>query len=231
MTKNKFKLPLWYCFAIFAGAQAEQYNMRDSVIKARISYQNLNRIGVKGDRIDSVLGTDNAFHWEKNDKTGEIFIRPTEENGYMPLSLSVTTVSGKTQDLLLEPVDGEANSIKLIADEPQFVHSEVFDENYSGDYEELIGNVMKKFINISEKQKNIEISGAKDRIYGHLQAKFSKAYKIGDFLCMKFVVTTQKDGIFKLHERIFSRKGDIALSFSDLFIKKNGKVFLYVLRH
>ena len=100
---------------ILSSAYGKEYQMRSDVIKAKISYQNLNRICVKGDKIDKIFGVDNAFHFEKNDKTGEAFIRPTEDNGYAPISLSVVTVSGKTQDLLLEPEDKEARRLSIIS--------------------------------------------------------------------------------------------------------------------
>lgn len=222
---------VYFSFAILNFVYAEQYKMCDSVIKANISYQNLNRISVKGDKIDSILGIDNAFHYEKNDKTGEIFLRPTEENGYSPISLSVTTVSGKTQDLLLEPKDREANSIELLTENTQFSPLELPDEcDVSNDYEESISNVMKKFINLPAHRQRIEVPGVQNRSFEHLRAKFSAAYRIDGFLCLEFIVETTVDGIFRLDERMFSRKGDIALSLSNLFLGKNSKVTLFVMR-
>ena len=97
MKSKLIGLALLLCF----GANAQQFKMKDRIIHAKISYQNLNRIKVKNDTIDSIAGIDSAFHFEKNDKTGEIFIRPTEDNGYDPISLSVIMLSGKTQDLVL----------------------------------------------------------------------------------------------------------------------------------
>lgn len=222
---------LYFSFFMLNFVYAEQYKMCDSVIKANISYQNLNRISVKGDKIDSILGIDNAFHYEKNDKTGEIFIRPTEENGYTPISLSVTTVSGKTQDLLLEPKDGEAYSIELLTENTQFLPLQLPDDgDVSNDYEESISNVMKKFINLSKHEKTVEVTRVQDRSFEHLQAKFSAAYRIDGFLCLKFIVETTANGIFRLDERMFSRKGDIALSLSNLFLGKNSKITLFVLK-
>jgi hypothetical protein len=208
--------------------------MEDKVIKAKISYQNLNRIGVKGDKIDSILGIDSAFHAEKNDKTGEAFIRPTEDNGYTPISLSVTTMSGKTQDLLLEVVDGDANSIELISDTSGEDLSPLFDgisiEGNTNDYEETVSFVMKKFINLPPNQQGLEITGVTDRSHGHLKAAFESGYRLDGFLCLRFKVTTDHEGTFRLDERMFSKEGDVALSLSDLVLGKNGKATLYVLR-
>ena len=232
---------------LFSSSHAEQFKMQNGVIKAKISYQNLNRIWVKGDKIDSILGVDTAFHVEKNEKTGEAFIRPTEDNGFTPISLSITTMSGKTQDLLLEPVEGEANSIELVLDTTAISEdfSQLLDsnlnaavnENSSGtDYEETVSAVMKKFINLPNgddarpNYPSVEVKGVVDRVHQHLKAKFESAYLIDGFLCLKFSVTTKKEGVFVLVERMFTQTGDVALSLSGLKIEKNGRATLYVLR-
>lgn len=242
----KINRKLFICstMAIFVTySSAETFKFSSNPIKAKISYQNLNRISVKNDKIDSILGIDNAFHFEKNDKTGEAFIRPTEDNGYSPISLSVTTMSGKTQDLLLEPVEGEANTIELASDDAQDL-SPLLDiggvgseESSGNDYEEAVSSVMKKFINFSSKLKSLEITGVTDRSHSHLKATFKSAYRIDGFLCLKFKVTTaiedrvsEKEGVFRLDERMFSQKGDVALSLSNLSINNKSTATLYVLR-
>lgn len=143
----------------------------------------------------------------------------------------ITTTSGQTQDLLLEIIDGDAHSIELVADtavEMQ-LNSLLQSENINSDYEENISFVMKKFINIAAGRigQKIEIS---NRRYTHLMAKFESAYRIDGFLCLKYTVTTEKNGQFVLDERMFSRQGDIALSLSKLSIAKNDSAILHVIR-
>lgn len=226
----KFAIPVC-AMIISCYSYAEQFKISEKIIKTKISYQNLNRISVKGDKIDTIVGIDTAFHFQKNEKSGEVFIRPTEENGYNPISLSITTTSGQTQDLLLEIIDGDAHSIELVADtavEMQ-LNSLLQSENINSDYEENISFVMKKFINIAAGRigQKIEIS---NRRYTHLMAKFESAYRIDGFLCLKYTITTEKNGQFRLDERMFSRQGDIALSLSKLSIAKNDSATLYVIR-
>ena len=217
------------CACLFLSAHAEQFKMKEGVIKAKISYQHLNRISVKVDKIDSILGIDTAFYIEKNEKTGEAFLRPTDDNGYTPISLSITTMSGKTQDLLLEPVDGEQHSIELIADiaaqedTPQFTDFPVTDENNSSDYEGNISSVMKKFINLPPHHKSVAVKGVADRTRMHLKAEFQAAYMIDGFLCLKFKVTSKKEGTFELNENMFSEAGDVLLSLSNLKISNMTK--------
>ena len=221
----------------FFSLNAEQFKMTGNLIKAKISYQNLNRISVKGDKIDSLVGIDTAFHFEKDEKTGEVFIRPTEDNGYNPISISVTTISGKTQDLLLEVVNGEATSIELISEgsvcndfSEQFLEYPDSEEGFAGDYEESIAAIMKKFITLHSKYKKIDIT-TKDRNHDYVVAKFQEAYRIDGFLCLKFQIEAKQENYScVLDERMFSRKGDIALSLSTLHLEKNHNATLYVLR-
>lgn len=227
----KFAVPVC-AMIISCYSYSEQFKISEKIIKTKISYQNLNRISVKGDKIDTIVGIDTAFHFQKNEKSGEVFIRPTEENGYNPISLSIITTSGQTQDLLLEIIDGDAHSIELIADtavEMLLNNTAILQEYTNNDYEESISFIMKKFINISAGRigQKIEIP---NRRYLHLMAKFESAYQIDGFLCLKYTITTEKKGQFRLEERMFSRQGDIALSLSKLSIKKNESATLYVIR-
>lgn len=228
-------------FIMFFSLNAEQFKMTGKPIKTKISYQNLNRISVKGDKIDTLVGIDAAFHFEKNEKTGEVFIRPTEENGDNPISISVTTTSGKTQDLLLEVVNGDANSIELISDnsnQEDFSNQNLPGEHFSdfeddisnNDYEENIAMVMKKFINLPAKYKKLELK-TEDRNSDYVVARFQEAYRIDGFLCLKFqIISSLENCSCVLDEHMFSKKGDIALSLSTLHVDKNHSATLYVLR-
>lgn len=170
-------------------------------------------------------------------KQGEVFIRPTEDNGYNPISISVTTISGKTQDLLLEVVNGEATSIELISESSvcndfseQFLEYPDSEEGFAGDYEESIAAIMKKFITLPSKYKKIDVP-TKDRSHDYVVAKFQEACRIDGFLCLKFQIEAKQENYScVLDERMFSRKGDIALSLSTLHLEKNHNATLYVLR-
>lgn len=227
------------CLMASCTLNAEQFKITHELIKAKISYQNLNRISIIGDKIDSLVGIDTAFHFEKNEKTGEIFIRPTEENGYTPISVSVTTVSGKTQDLLLNVVDGDAKAIELVSDNSEDSSEQAFPNEYfpemedgtgETDYEERLSAVMKKFINQPSKYRTIPMK-VPDRSHTYVTAKFQEAYRIDGFFCLKFEITTDREGVsYILDERMFSQKEDIALSLSTLRLDKNRTATLYVLR-
>lgn len=91
-------------------AFGETVKMKDTPIKSRISFKQLNRI-------DIVSGLDAAFHFEKNEKTGDGYIKPTQENGHEPVAVSVTTASGREQELILDVDNGNPNVLILENDE------------------------------------------------------------------------------------------------------------------
>src|SRR5439155_24281717 len=72
------------------------------VIEIPISSQGLTRITVKGDRISNVFGVAGEYVMEADEEQGQVFIRPLEP-ALNPISLTLTTEGGYTQDLRLVP--------------------------------------------------------------------------------------------------------------------------------
>jgi hypothetical protein len=214
------------------GVFAEKFKMGDEPILAKISLRHPNRISVKKDQIASVSGLEQAFHWEKNEKTGDGFIRPTEANGRNPIALTVTTVSGRTQDMLLEPTDGDPNVLELINEDSPVVAPDTGNDNLSppsGDYESGAAEAMKRAILGRDVVEAAENSVA-DRRRGVFLAKYEGCFFAKGYLCRKFSVTTEAKGEFSPNEKDFVETGDVALSFSRLKIDKNHPAHLYILR-
>jgi hypothetical protein len=222
-----FTLFLLACFGVFG----ETLKMQNQPLKSRISFKHLNRIAVKNDRIASVSGLGEAFYFEKNEKTGEGYIRPTAENGHESLSIGITTISGKTQDLILNVDDDDPNVLILESDEIQEIQKILEEEtnNTNSDYESTVIEAMKELVN-GRNLKKLELNDVPPRLAQYFQVEFAEAYRISGFIGYKFKISTKVDASFFLRENWFSKIGDVALSFSDLKISKNEQIFLYVLR-
>jgi type-F conjugative transfer system secretin TraK len=80
-------------------------------IELSISKQNLTRITVKDDRVVNVFGITGEYVLEADEELGQIFIRPTETN--KPIYLTLTTEKGHTQDLHLIPKDQAPTTLIL----------------------------------------------------------------------------------------------------------------------
>lgn len=234
---NKFILRCILVGCISFTAYSGTFKMSDTPIKTRISSKQLNRISVKNDRIESVIGIEEAFQFEKNEKTGDGYIRQTEANGKEPISISITTVSGKTQEFVLNVDDGEANTITLENTTPEdFVANdiEVSSENDnssfvnpSPSYETSITDSMKKLV-VGDLMP-IRLATKPSKKVPGFNIKHICSYNVGKFIGDKFEITNNSNVMVDLKEKQFWSPDDVALSFSDLKICKGKKVILYVL--
>ena len=86
------------------------------VIEATISRQGLTRIAVKQDRILNVFGVTGEYVLETDEDQGQVFIRPMGPGSLNPISLTLTTENGHTQDLRLIPKDKSPEALILQAD-------------------------------------------------------------------------------------------------------------------
>lgn len=231
---NKFIKAILFGMVLSFSAYSETFKMSDNPIKTRISSKQLNRISVQNDRIESVIGIEEAFQFEKNEKTGDGYIRPTEANGKEPISISITTVSGRTQELLLKVDDGEANTITLENDNPEIEDVEVASEsenssfvNPASSYETSITECMKRLVVGDLIPIKLAITPSKN-VPG-FKIKHICSYNVGKFVGEKFEITNNSNVMVDLKEKHFWSPDDVALSFSDLKICKGKKVILYVL--
>ncbi len=218
--------------ASFSDADSAKFKLQSEPIRTEISLQHLNRISVIGDKIDSILGLEQAFVLEKNDKTGDAFIRSTEENKYSDISLNVVTSMGKTQDLLLKVVDGDPKTIEIDAPADIEIHDTeplylAGNEPNTSDYEESLTCAMKSAVLYEGALLNIN---GIVRSCSRFCVIFEKSYKSECFTCFVYKITAEKDEKTKLDERYFVKEGDIALSLSKLWVSKSSPTKLYVLR-
>ena len=82
-------------------------------LKAPISMDSMNRIAVANDRITQIFGDHDAYEVQTEESTGQLFLKPTLENGKKPLAITLITENGLTQDMTLEPAEREAATVIL----------------------------------------------------------------------------------------------------------------------
>lgn len=86
------------------------------VIEVPVSQTGLTRITVKGDRIANVFGVAGEYVMEPDEDRGQVFIRPLEP-ALNPISLTLTTEGGHTQDLRLVLKDQAPEALILKAEQ------------------------------------------------------------------------------------------------------------------
>lgn len=116
MTDKKalfYSLSLNLLWSSFSLAAIEKPLDERHVIETDISREGLTRIAVKGDRIAHVFGLAGEFLLETDEDQGQIFIRPQGLGSERPISLTITTEGGKTQDLRLKPASKNPEALVL----------------------------------------------------------------------------------------------------------------------
>lgn len=212
---------------------ANTFKMDNEIIKTEISYQHLNRISVRNDRISSITGVDKAFYLEKNDQTGECYIRATEENGYNPIAISVTTISGKTQDLLLTPVDKDPQVIELesdaASDSENIKHDNI---EYDDNYEKNIARAMRRLMTEMTEKNDQKMTRTLDRKFADKRLKIKQvlSYKIDNFIGYKYEIRTKDHETISINLEELSERGDIAIALTSNKASKCYPTYMYVLR-
>lgn len=236
---NNLKKIIMILLLLITDSYSEVIKMKEGTIKTRISCKQLNRISVKDDRIESVSGLEEAFNFEKNEKTGDGYIKPSEANGHEAIAISLTTVSGRTQELLLNVDDGEPNTIILENDEKEDSFEEDFSSDSMGetegsgstavssDYETGVVEGMKRLIGGEVKAIKLAVTPSKN-VTG-FRIKHLESYEVGKYIGEKFEVSSDSKVMEKLIESEFWNEDDVALAFSELEICKGKKAILYVL--
>lgn len=99
-------------FKICAASQTISMNP-DKRLKAVISCDSMNRLAVANDHITQIFGDNDAYEVQTEESTGQLFLKPTAENGKKPLSVTLITENGLTQDMTLQPEEREATTVIL----------------------------------------------------------------------------------------------------------------------
>ena len=80
-------------------------------VEAAICPDSMNRVAILNDRITHIFGDDGTFESQNDENTGQVFLKPTVENGTKSLSLTIITEQGITQDLTLKPTAKSATTL------------------------------------------------------------------------------------------------------------------------
>ncbi len=99
-------------------------------IEVSISKEGLTRIAVQEDRILNVFGVTGEYVLEADEDQGQIFIQPAL-GVIKPLSLTITTEGGHTQDLRLVPKNQPPEALILAQKEDNLSHKHLAQGNLS----------------------------------------------------------------------------------------------------
>ena len=203
-------------------------------LEANIAMNVMNRLSVTQDRIINVFGDEGTFVTETDDHTGQIFIKPTPENANTPLSITLITEKGLTQDLTLNPVEAKAATIILKPSKSNQCSLSVpetllpgFSRNAESEQELWIATLRQAVL--GELPELEEKHAVETRKIAGFEVKHQKTYSAGALIVKLFTLKNTTGSSEVLLEKNFYQLGDIALSLKKNQLDANEKTLLYVL--
>ena len=210
-------------------------------LEASICPDSMNRLAVANDRIVQVFGDEGAFESQSEENTGQVFIKPTAENSIKPLSLTVITEQGKTQDLSLKPTAKTAATLILKTSE-KAQKATAADGGAASDGSKSYGSSLGTEKNLPVQEKMLHV--LKQAVGGRLPLKDSnpparsipegysltpyQSFQGGDFVVHAFHLENTTPTAIDLQEKTFYQPGDLAIAIRARVLASQGKTLLYV---
>jgi len=207
-------------------------------IEASICADSMNRIAVTNDRITQIFGDEGTFESQNDEATGQVFLKPTVENGSKSLSLTLITEQGVTQDLTLKPTAKSAKTLVLARDTLERVplangsdHQPPLNRGFLQPMPEsqlgigkiplmqeqllaLIKQAMSGQLPFTDASSSEEetISRQQSPLEGYSTTP-DQSWQAGSYAVHSFQVENVTESPLELQEKDFYQQGDLALSF------------------
>jgi type-F conjugative transfer system secretin TraK len=206
-------------------------------LQIAISPDSMNRIAVQNDRIAQVFGDEGTFVSQADEHTGQLFIKPSPENGTKPLSITFITENGVTQDLILKPTAKSATTsvFKSTLKKSAFKGTtnpigESLQKALSFQEELLL--IMRQLVagQLMEKGEEGGDSYNRSNPEGY-QLDPIKSYQAGPYSAQVFSVQNTTSTVIELLEKVFYCAGDLVLSFEKRVLMPGEKAHLFVVKY
>lgn len=227
---------------------AQVYTINEGVrIQANICPTEMNRISIEGDRIAQVFGSEGKFTHQVDEETGQFFLRllsnqegSNQEGEFsnVPVSLTLITESGLTQDLTLFPKEKTSATILLKSSSSSTLKTSPSLPSFEGlgrtlPYQDALIQALRALVgeeeSVSEKQDNFEMPRFRSGASG-LTAQFVRQGKGPGYRAQVFEIKNTNAEMETLQEKQFFQTNDLALAFSKTTLMPQEKATLYVLR-
>jgi len=215
-------------------------------LEIAISADSMNRIAVTNDRIAQVFGDEGTFVSQADEHTGQLFIRPSPENGTKPLSITLITENGVTQDLILKPTaksatttvfnTGVLNTSVFKNAAMQGVFKDTINSSFGSlqktlPFQEQLLLIMRQLVGGQLVESEGELSPHHNRSTSEgFQLEHVKSYQAGPYCGQVFSVQNTTSTAIELLEKSFYQAGDLALSFEKRVLLPGAKTQLFVVR-
>jgi conjugal transfer pilus assembly protein TraK len=179
-----------------------------------------------------VFGDEEAFVTQKEETLGQLFIKPTAENGTQAISLTVLTEQGMTQDLVLKPTEmppvtlmlkpnSQAQKKLAQQSDPQILpNTPTRPEQFTALLKQAVLD------ELPEQTVTPKPTRPKQASY---KFTFQRSLQGGEFQVQVFDCQNTGDTPMLIHESEFYQAGDLALSVLQHALAPKAHTTLYVI--
>lgn len=237
-------LSLWGASPLYASSEPAHEVLKLSSqkrLEAAICANSMNRIAVANDRITQIFGDEGTFESQNDEATGQIFLKPTLQNGSQNLSLTLITEQGVTQDLTLKPTAPSAQTIILGRDSSggSLPQDGIQSPAEPALTPEKTLPLQEQLLTLIKQVLRGQLPLAEDGTPRPLPAPENYAitpfhsWSAGPYRVQAYLVKNESETSYELHEKNFYQPGDLALSFDTRTLPgrslpPQGTVTLYV---
>ena len=231
-------------FAALAGQPSQVlFMLENKRLEASICPDSMNRLAVANDRIVQVFGDEGAFESQSEENTGQVFIKPTAENSIKPLSLTLITEQGKTQDLSLKPTAKSAATLilkpsdkshkhhsidSLDSREMSNVHAPSLPSEKNLPVQEQMLSILKQAVGTRLPIKD-DTPPSRPNPEGYSLTPY-QSFQAGEYVIYAFHLENTTPTAIDVQEKAFYQPGDLAISIQNRVLASHAKTVLYVVR-
>jgi conjugal transfer pilus assembly protein TraK len=221
-------------------------------LEASICPDSMNRLAVSNDRITQLFGDEGTFESQNDEGTGQVFLKPTAENGTKSLSLTLITEQGLTQDLTLKPTAKSAATLILTRDlsdqnsgkqqrqgggdfrddMPWNVHPQTqgFDVSFGKTLSlpEQVLSILKQAIGGQLATQDDLTTSRENPRADACDLTLTQTWQAGVYTVQAYQLQNITETPLELQEKDFYRPGDLALSLNKRVLPIGEKTMLYV---
>jgi len=240
-----------FTYAVLLGISVSAYGTQvhtlneASRLQANICPTEMNRIAIQGDRIAQVFGAEGTFTHQVDEETGQFFLKPVsvpegsaQENGFpsTPISLTLVTESGVTQDMTLYPREKTAATILLksslsVKGQTTALLPALEGVGQALPYQEGLIQAFKTLVTKERPHPEEGLERPSQRINEDgITVSFVRQRRENLYVGYIFEITNTSSETMVVQEKQFFQPPDLALALSKTTLKPLEKATLYVIR-
>lgn len=200
----------------------------NETVSIKISENNLTRIFVQGDRINSLTGSSDSYFHKENPETGDIYIQPKTDNKTAAFNVFIGTEQGRHYNLFVTPADISAEFVEIKPRETTNVTQSTWEKDTP--YSRLLIRLLSAMAKAKPMANYEEIPITKPssiRGFGNkVRIQLADTYLGRELRGEILIITNQTRRSLVLTETQFYQEGTRAISLKDHVLAPHSKTLL-----